>query len=351
MENVVIVEKSLFSSPDLKVWKKMIVNSMIKQCFIFLGGERILRFINQTPRILFWHGVSNNPHQFIELESIDTIDFKKQIEYLNKYFNIISMDEFYQKYIDDKLGKKDIILTFDDGYKNNLQVLVPIMNKLNLPITVFITTNNITTGNLFPTSILRLLVYGSSLYAIDIPSIDKSFSIKTDKDKLNATKEISNLLKTLPNDQVNIICTEMVENISKDEYKRLKKIYKSLLPLNWDEVRELKKQGVTIGSHCMDHICCHENQSKEIIKYQISESKKIIEKELNIQCDYFAYPNGNYTNFSNTCVEEANYKLGFSTKKNIINFTLNGIASVPRISVPYNINTFKILTNLYPKRK
>lgn len=329
----------------------MTIKSILKQCFVSLGGETILRLTNQTPRILFWHGVDNNPHIKIELESIDALAFKKQIKYLNKYFNIISMDEFHQKYTNDQLGKNDIVLTFDDGYKNNLKVLAPIMKEFNLPYTIFITTNNITTGNLFPTSILRLLVYGSSLDLLSIPFIDKSFNLKTDEDKLNASKEISNLLKTLPNDQVNIICDQMIENITQDEYKKLKNKYNSLVPLNWDEVRELARQGVVIGSHCMDHICCHENQSKEIIVQQIKESKKVIEQELNINCDYFAYPNGDYTAFSDTCVEEANYKLGFSTKKNILNIVSTGISSVPRMSVPYNINTFKILINLYPQRK
>ena len=43
---------------------------------------------------------------------------------------------------------------------------------------------------------------------------------------------------------------------------------------NWDEVIELsKKENVTIGSHCMSHICCHENQNPGEVKKQITNSK------------------------------------------------------------------------------
>jgi len=329
----------------------MVIKSIIKKSFLSIGGEKILRLSNQTPRVLFWHGVDINPHKSIELESISHIDFEKQLAYLMKYFNIISMETFHNNYIKNQLGKKDIVLTFDDGYKNNLQVLLPIMIKHNLPFTVFISTNHISTGKLFPTSILRLLIYGSSLNVINIPSIQKSFNINTDEEKRHTSIEISILLKTLSNEEVNKICQEMIQNISKEEYIELKNKYKSLQPLNWNEVKELVKHGVTIGSHCMDHICCHDNQSKETIQFQISESKKIIEEKLDIKCDYFAYPNGNYTSFSDTCVEEANYKLGFSTKRNLLSLNPKSTASLPRISAPYDINTFKIITNLYPKRK
>ena len=76
------------------------------------------------------------------------------------------------------------------------------------------------------------------------------------------------------------------------------------------------------------------------------ESKSIIEKKLGKKCDYFAYPNGDYTSFSDSCVKEANYKLGFSTKKdNILNSQLKD-QSLPRISVPYNFDTFKIIISL-----
>lgn len=328
----------------------MSLKEIIKNLFVRLGGDNLLRILNQTPRILFWHGVDTLPDSKIEAESISKDDFLKQIMYLRKYFNIISMDDFHDKFNTNNLSKKDIVLTFDDGYKNNLKILAPIMREMNIPYTVFITTNNIENGNLFPTSIARIILLGSNLEKIYIPLIKKEYLLNTQENKKNTYKEISNLLKTLPHSDVNIICKDLINNLTSDEVMILKKKYSSIIPLTWEEVKELDEMGATIGSHCIDHICCHSNQNKEEVKYQIEESKRIIEDKLQKECKYFAYPNGNYTDFSNDCVSNANYKLGFSTKINKITYDSNK-ASIPRISVPFNINTFKILVNLYPKDK
>ena len=99
------------------------IKAILKSFFILLKGDHFLRYFNKTPRILFWHGVHNKPHQFIESESIDKKNFISQIRYLNKYFNIISIDDFYNRYIRNEFLGNEVVLTFDDGYKNNkLQV-------------------------------------------------------------------------------------------------------------------------------------------------------------------------------------------------------------------------------------
>jgi peptidoglycan/xylan/chitin deacetylase (PgdA/CDA1 family) len=138
-------------------------------------------------------------------------------------------------------------------------------------------------------------------------------------------------------------------NISSDEYQWLLSKYKSLLPLNWQEVKEIIGYCGTIGSHCMDHICCHSGQPDTEVRSQIFKSKLLIEERLGQSCDYIAYPNGDFTDFSNSCVRSAGYKLGFSTKRNKIKPDKGQMFNVPRISLPYNYKTFQIITGLYPK--
>ncbi len=50
----------------------------------------------------------------------------------------------------DKSIKKKVILTFDDGYKDNYTILLPIIQKYNIPVTIFISTGFI--GNIFKDS-------------------------------------------------------------------------------------------------------------------------------------------------------------------------------------------------------
>jgi hypothetical protein len=81
--------------------------------------------------------------------------------------------------------KKEIVLTFDDGYANNFHTVGQIMKEYNLPYTVFISTEHIETGELFPTSIASLIVLGSELMKISIPSLrNKKYDISTQELKM-----------------------------------------------------------------------------------------------------------------------------------------------------------------------
>lgn len=326
------------------------IKKVLKKSFILLGGETVLRKRNKTPRILFWHGVDEHLKYPIEAESIQIEDFIKQIDYLQKHFEIISIDEFYSRFNNDSFSGGEIVLTFDDGYKNNLTVLAPVLKDRNLPFTVFISTSNISEGKLFPTSILRLMVYGSSLKRLSIDSLSLTLSIENEEDRRDSYKIMNRHIKESNLKDVNLLCEELIQNLNRTEWERLVQQYKSVIPMTWGEVRKILEYGCTIGSHCVDHICCHSNQDEVEIRYQISKSKDVIEKELNVKCDYFAYPNGDYTSFSNTCVKDAGYLMGFSTKKNRIDPKLNEIQVIPRLSVPFNIDTFRITMNLYPKK-
>lgn len=325
--------------------------NLISRIFVSLNGDKLLRKVNRTPRVLFWHGIDSKVQNDVEAEIIDVEVFEKQIKYLNKYYEVISIEEFEKRFLTNSFTNSEVVLTFDDGYANNLYVVEPILNKYNLPYTVFISTEHIATGQYYPTSVNRIIVKGSGLKKISLPSQNISFSIETENDINNTVDSISNLLKTLTLKRVREITNDLINNVSKDKWLELQEKYNSVRPMNWDEVIELSnRKNVTIGSHCKYHICCHDNQDLEEIERQILESKQIIEDKLKIECNYFAYPNGDFTNSSNAIVRQAGYKMGFSIQKELSINNNNDLTVIPRIGVPQGINTFKIFTNIFPKR-
>lgn len=321
---------------------------ILKKAFLSIGGDSLLRVMNRTPRVLFWHGVAKRVDPNVEQEIFDIDVFQHQIAYLNKHYEIISIEEFEDRLLKQQFSGREIVLTFDDGYANNLYVVAPILNKANLPYTVFVSAEHIETGQFFPTSVNRIITRGANLKEVSIPSKNLRFSMSTDSEKKRASDEISHLLKTLPVHEVKTITNELISNVSPSEWEELMQRYKSVRPMTWDEVKELSGCGATIGSHCMWHICCHENQEDKEVEFQLTESKKQIERHIGKECRYFAYPNGDYTEFSNNCVLKQ-YRLGFSTKGIISVLKNNKLAAVPRIGLPSVLDTFKIVMNLYPK--
>jgi len=324
-------------------------HSFLKRTILSLGGDTILRAVNRVPRVLFWHGVDKRYNEEVEQEILEIDTFKQQIDYLKRHYEIISIDEFNNRLLANQFSGYEVVLTFDDGYANNLYVVAPILNQLNLPFTVFVSTEHVDTGSFFPTSVNRIITKGSSLKVLKIPSMDLKFLLSTDSEKKCACDYISSLMKSLPIFEVKRLTQELISNVSKDEWDALMIKYRSVRPMTWSEVQALSKiRGVTIGSHCMWHICCHNKQRSDIVRDQIEESKKKIEDNINIACDYFAYPNGDYTDFSNKIVER-NYLLGFSTEsKKSVSRAVGKI--MPRISIPSNFDTFRLLLNLYPNQ-
>ena len=88
-------------------------------------------------RILVYHGVCRTrPTRFNSL-FITAKTFESHLRFYKKYFAVISMDDFYQKRFIS--GRFNICLTFDDGFANNHDYVLPLLRKYQLPAHFFVT--------------------------------------------------------------------------------------------------------------------------------------------------------------------------------------------------------------------
>lgn len=102
-----------------------------------------VRNLFSRPAVVFYYhrvaSVSDDPH----LLSVSPENFEKQLITLRDTFRIIRLADLVQK----MKGGENIhglaVITFDDGYIDNLTTALPILRKLNIPATFFITTGNI----------------------------------------------------------------------------------------------------------------------------------------------------------------------------------------------------------------
>lgn len=320
---------------------------IIYNTFTALRVDSLWRLVHKSPSVLFYHGVADNPDPVIETESIAATDFVRQMTYLKKHYHVITVKEFEERFIENRWDGKEILLTFDDGYKNMLSTALPILEKFQFPFVLFYTTNNISRGELFATTVNRIVILASSLQQLDLPSCQINTNL-TAQNRASVAERISKQLKKRPLKEVQTIVAELMSLISQDEMDALREKYSSINPMNWDEAKRISASPLcTIGSHCVDHICCHANQSNEEVTRQICESKRIIEYQLGKSCDYFSYPNGSFTEHSNKAVSEAGYRLGFSTKRMPVNALTQW--NIPRLYVPYDYSRFVYSLVSYPK--
>lgn len=83
--------------------------------------------------------------------------------------------------------------------------------------------------------------------------------------------------------------------------------------MNWDQVREMQKQGFQFGSHTLSHVDLTQ-VSPEEAELQLVKSREGIEWRLDTQVKYFAYPGGAYNLHIKKLLEQANYRAAFSVK-------------------------------------
>ncbi|GMA97301.1 polysaccharide deacetylase family protein [Pelosinus sp. IPA-1] len=123
-----------------KVMKKVIsYRNLILLCIIVGLGYSSLNYFQGVP-VLNYHQINNQDHNALTLS--DT-EFEAQINYLQQNgYTGISPDQLADYLQFGKpLPPKPVLITFDDGYKDNYQVAYPILQKYHFPATIFLITD------------------------------------------------------------------------------------------------------------------------------------------------------------------------------------------------------------------
>jgi peptidoglycan/xylan/chitin deacetylase (PgdA/CDA1 family) len=91
--------------------------------------------------ILGYHRISAAPGA-LDGVCVSPENFAEQLDELRKRTNPIRLSELVQHIKDASLPEKSIAVTFDDGYADNLYTAKPLLEKYEIPATVFICTGN-----------------------------------------------------------------------------------------------------------------------------------------------------------------------------------------------------------------
>lgn len=300
----------------------------------------------KMPRILFYHGVIDGDYYDarVQANQIRFKNFKEEIEFLKRNYVFISIDDFYNRFTQkDKFSGKEIVLTFDDGYKNNLTVAAPYLQTLGIPFTVFVSTGCV--EKFVPTYYIRSALLSNKLQKLDIPTLKKQFHLTKINQKA-VMEELITCIKTSNDALVQGVIGEIEEQLGIVNRDEINSHFESERILSWPEVGELIKYDATIGSHSVSHSILHDNQSIETIDFQLKESKKHIINHVG-NCKYFAFPNGDRSSVCSNSLEISKkyYDMSFAVNGKSVSYQ-NPISFVSRIDVAFELSLLKTQLSL-----
>ena len=281
------------------------------------GAQRLFRRSSRGPTVLFYHGVEEEiVDPAVQGLHFPLSLFEKQINFVRREREVVSIDDLCKSIENRKpLGPRCVVLTFDDGYKNNLRVVAPILKAWNLPFTIFVSTKHISEGRRFPMYYVRAAMLYTEKRNVHFRSMQQNFDLTSRERRLSAVRAITDVVKRAPLEAVDQIVTECIAQITRHQWAELDERFKSDEPMTWGEVVRTAAMGATIGSHCHDHCILHLHQSEAEVLWQVRESKAEIERNIG-ECRYIAYPNGTADDVSRgayAAVQSERFRMAFST--------------------------------------
>jgi peptidoglycan/xylan/chitin deacetylase (PgdA/CDA1 family) len=291
--------------------------SYVKLDYFFLKLKFLL--VKDIP-ILTYHRVCDisniEDYPFdIDLISADTANFTWQMEFIKVNFNPIHLTRVIE-YIEGKcdLPSNPIVVTFDDGFDDVYTNAYPILKRLDVPATLFITTSFLDEKKTIWYERLAHFILQTN-YKIVIK--DLNFEIPGSNDinlRRQYYSQLVEILKLLPNGKRLELLDELYEKYSENYYSTSNDIRNLSRPLNWEQIFEMSKSVFEIGSHSLTHPVLT-SLTKEDLKHELVESKSILESKLELKIDSIAYPVGTELAFDErvkTAAKDSGYKLGLT---------------------------------------
>lgn len=213
--------------------------------------------------------------------------------YARHHYRIISLKELRTMVESKKVPQERVaFISFDDGWQSNL-ALLPICEKYNAPITVFVATEPLESGNYWWEFVEK----------------------QSDSTLKEAFKKKSEL--EFYKDLAHIKAHTSLERSAMTE----------------DELKQFAKHPlVTIQSHTVNHPILT-NLTDETLKTELTESKRILEGLVGYPIDIFSYPNGNVGQREIDALKDAGYRYAFTTKADAFNLDNYNPYLLPRMAM------------------
>ncbi|HEY4323702.1 MAG TPA: polysaccharide deacetylase family protein [Mucilaginibacter sp.] len=240
-------------------------------------------------RILIYHGICEKDHTRFNPIFLKRDTFESHLKFYKKHFNIVSLDEYYDQNFDS--DKFNVCITFDDGFANNYKYVLPLLDKYQIPATLFITAIRDGGYDILWNDFLGIV----SKYGPEKIIYKNESYYKGEHDKYISSDTgislVEKLRSTGTHEKMEMM--ELLYELSPFRNKEDEKDY--WLQLTAEQIKELSYSPfVTIGAHGYFHNDLASISASDAAG-ELALSKQYLENIIGKPVTSFAFPYGSYT--------------------------------------------------------
>lgn len=260
--------------------------------------------------VLIFHRVLPQPDPLFPGE-IDAAEFDAICRWVKGWFNVLALDDAARRLREGSLPERALAVTFDDGYADNHDVALPILQRHGLPATFFIATGFLDGGRMWNDTVIesarrtalpRLDLRGICGIDLGIHPIKSPASRRAVIDRVIAGIKY---METIERQAVVDAIAVRAEALLPDD-----------LMLTSVQVQQMRRAGMQIGAHTVSHPILA-RLDREAARHEIETSKQKLEALLDERVGLLAYPNGkpdeDYTHQAVCLARELGFEAAVST--------------------------------------
>lgn len=235
--------------------------------------------------ILIFHRVQEATDPLFPTERNAT-QFDWLCSWLARWFQVLPLDEALTLQREGRLPERAASITFDDGYRDNHDVALPILQRHKLNASFFIATGFLDGGRMWNDTVIEVVrrhpgpvldLSGTSLETLG------PLDLADWPARRASLERLLQHIKYLPLESRQE-CVDQLLMHSRVQAP-------NDLMMDSDQVRALRRAGMVLGGHTVRHpilACLDEAQAR----HEIGEGKRQLESLLGERVSLFAYPNG-----------------------------------------------------------
>lgn len=293
--------------------------------------------------------------RYPNIKGCDIRDFREQIKYIKKHYNPISVEQVISccENKEESLPEHPILLTFDDGYADHFEYVMPVLYHEHIQGVFFAPVKAVTEHTVLDVNKVHFILATTPEDKIETLIKELERIVNENKDTYDLLPferyyekyAIANRFDTeqvifvkrmlqvaLPEQLRQKVTTDLFErSVGMDE-----RVFSRELYMTMDQMKCMVECGMQVGSHGYNH-CWLSSLSKERQEFEISKSIDFIKSIGGDDKNWtIGYPYGDFNDETITLLKQHGCKMGFTTQADLADIRSEKkdfLFKLPRIDV------------------